>query len=257
MSAVNLAVRCLILTLIVSIVCTAVFAEPQNEDALRISIGTGKEAEGGEGLSLPLRIVLLLTLLTFLPAILISMTSFTRIIVVAHFLRQALGTQQSPNNQILLGLALFLTLFVMGPVWDEIYRTAVVPYQEGRLDELEAVGRAQEPLREFMLKQVREEDLALFVRLGKLPRPKSSQDLPTRVIVPAFMISELKTAFQIGFVLFLPFLVIDMVVSSVLLSMGMLQLPPMMISMPFKVLLFILVDGWRLIVGSLIESFRF
>lgn len=225
----------------------------QENDGIRISIGGG----GEQGLSLPVRILILLTLLTFLPGILVSMTSFVRIIVVAHFLRQALGTQQAPNNQILIGLALFLTLFVMGPVWDQVYEQAVMPYQAGALTEMEALEKAQGPLRAFMLKQVREDDLALFIRLGKLPRPKTLDELPLRVIVPAFMISELKTAFQIGFVLFLPFLVIDMVISSVLLSMGMLQLPPVMISTPFKILLFILVDGWRLVVGSLVESFRF
>jgi len=220
--------------------------------------GTGVQINFGpdsESFSLPLRIIVVLTLLAFLPAMVISMTSFTRIIIVAHFLRQALGTQSAPNNQILIGLTLFLTFFVMGPVWDEVYEQAVVPFQDGSLTELDALEAASVPLRTFMLKHVRDEDLALFLNVGKLPQPKSEEDLPLRVIVPAFMISELKTAFQIGFVLFLPFLVIDMVVSSILLSTGMMMLPPIVISTPFKILLFILVDGWNLVVGSLMESF--
>jgi flagellar biosynthetic protein FliP len=209
----------------------------------------------GESFSLPLRIIIALTLLAFLPAMVISMTSFTRIIIVVHFLRQALGTQSAPNNQILIGLTLFLTFFVMGPVWDQVYEEAVMPYQAGTLTEMDALAAATVPLRSFMMKQVREDDLALFVKVGKISRPKSKDELPLRVIVPAFMISELKTAFHLGFVLFLPFLVIDMVVSSVLLSTGMMMLPPIIISTPFKILLFILVDGWNLVVGSLVESF--
>lgn len=208
-----------------------------------------------ESFSLPLRILIVLTLLAFLPAMVISMTSFTRIIIVAHFLRQALGTQSAPNNQILIGLTLFLTFFVMGPVWDQVYEQAVTPYQEGKLTELEALTAASVPMRSFMLDHVKDDDLALFVNIGKLPKPKNKDELPLRVIVPAFMISELRTAFVIGFVLFLPFLVIDMVVSSILLSTGMMMLPPIIISTPFKLLLFILVDGWNLVVGSLLQSF--
>jgi flagellar biosynthetic protein FliP len=207
-------------------------------------------------LALPIRIILILTLLTFLPAMIICMTSFTRIIIVVHFLRQAIGTQSAPNNQILIGLTLFLTFFVMAPVWDRIYEQAIVPYQQGTIDEWEALATSEKPIRTFMLRHVREDDLALFVKMGKLPRPKDASEVPFRVIVPAFMLSELKTAFQIGFILFLPFLVIDMVISSVLLSMGMLQLPPIVISTPFKILLFVLVDGWNLVVGSLVESFQ-
>lgn len=246
--------RTSLLLLVLVLLVASATAQPAGEE-IQLSIGSSGE---GEGFSLPVRIVVLLTLLTFIPAILISMTCFVRIIVVIHFLRQALGTQQSPNNQILIGLSLFLTLFVMGPVWDQVYDQAIVPYQAGTLDEMGALQMAESPIRSFMLNQVREDDLALFVNLGRLERPvENGDELPLRVIVPAFMISELKTAFQIGFVLFLPFLVIDMVISSVLLSLGMLQLPPVMISTPFKLLLFVLVDGWRLIVGSLVESFRF
>jgi flagellar biosynthetic protein FliP len=217
-----------------------------------IQINFGPDSES---FTLPLRIIVVLTILAFLPAMVISMTSFIRIIIVAHFLRQALGTQSAPNNQILIGLTLFLTFFVMGPVWDQVHEQALVPYQDGSLSELDALAAASIPMRTFMLKHAREEDLGLFLKVGKLPRPKTKEDLPLRVIVPAFMISELKTAFQIGFVLFLPFLVIDMVVSSILLSTGMMMLPPIIISTPFKILLFILVDGWNLVVGSLLDSF--
>ena len=242
----------LLVLLLLSVCTTTLQAQSAGQGSVQISLGGGD----GEGFSLPVRGIIFLTLLTFIPALLISMTSFIRIIVVMHFLRQALGTQQAPNNQVLVGMAVFLTLFVMGPTWDRVYEQAVAPYQGGELTELAALEKAEEPVKDFMLKQVREKDLALFVKIGKLPRPKSREDLPLRVVVPAFMISELQTAFHIGFVLFLPFLVIDMVISAVLLSMGMLQLPPIMISTPFKVLLFILVNGWNLVVGSLVESFR-
>lgn len=240
-----------VLLLVLLITTGSLLAQDQGSGNLQVSLG------GEEGFTLPVRIIILLTLLTFIPAILISMTSFVRIIIVVHFLRQALGTQQAPNNQILIGLTLFLTFLVMGPVWDRVYEQSMVPYQAGELNEMEALDKAKEPLRAFMLNQVREADLALFVKISKIPRPRTEEELPLRVVMPAFLISELKTAFQIGFVLFLPFLVIDMVISSVLLSMGMLQLPPIMISTPFKLLLFILVDGWRLIAGSLVESFKF
>ena len=206
------------------------------------------------GGSLPVQIVVLLTLLSFLPAILISMTCFTRLIVVFHFLRQALGTQEAPNNQVLLGLALFLTLFVMSPVLTRVNAEAIQPMLAEEITQTEAVTRALIPMRAYMLKHTRERDLALFIRIQGGTRPRTADDVPTTVIVPAFMISELKTAFQIGFVLFIPFLVIDMAVSSVLLSMGMMQLPPVVVSMPFKLLLFVMVDGWYLIIGSLVKS---
>jgi len=227
-------------------------AQTSTPDSVQISLG----GNSGDGFTMPVRVAIFLTLLVFIPAILMSMTAFVRIIVVIHFLRQAIGTQQAPNNQILIGLALFLTLFVMGPVWDQVYNQSVVPFEAGQLSELEALGEAETPIKDFMLRQVREDDLALFVRIAKMPRPRTREELPLRVVVPAFMISELKTAFNIGFVLFLPFLIIDMVISAVLLSMGMMQLPPIMISTPFKILLFILVDGWHLVVGSLVDSFR-
>jgi flagellar biosynthetic protein FliP len=204
--------------------------------------------------STPLQIVVLLTLLSFIPAMLISMTCFTRLIVVFHFVRQAFGTQESPNNQILIGLALFITLFVMSPTLKQIYDEAYVPMTEGQITQTEALERGLGPLRAHMLKHTREKDLSLFLRLSKSPRPNTADDVPTTALIPAYMISELKTAFQIGFVLFLPFLIIDLAVSSVLLSMGMMQLPPVIVSLPLKVLLFVMVDGWNLIVTSLVKS---
>ena len=204
--------------------------------------------------SLPLQIVVILTLLSFIPAVLVSMTCFTRLIVVFHFLRQALGTQETPNNQILIGLSLFITLFVMTPTLTQIHNEALTPMMNGEISQSEALERGLVPLRTYMLKHTREHDLALFIRLARSPRPNTPDEVATTALIPAYMISELKTAFQIGFILFLPFLVIDLAVSSVLLSMGMMQLPPVVISLPFKVLLFVMVDGWYLIVGSLIKS---
>jgi flagellar biosynthesis protein FliP len=212
-------------------------------------------ASGQVQLNMPIQILMLLTLLTFLPAIVISLSSFTRIIIVFHFLRQALGTQEAPSNQILIGLALFMSFFIMNPTLTAMYDNAYTPWSKGEIDQIQAVERGSASLKQFMLKTTRKKDLMLFVGLAKAPRPKSEDDLPMMTVIPAFMISEIKTAFEIGFVLFLPFLVIDMVVSSVLLSMGMMQLPPAMVSLPFKVLLFIMVDGWSLIVSSLVHSY--
>ncbi len=219
-----------------------------------LNIGLGEAKNPGE-VSVLLQIIFLLTVLSLAPAILIMMTSFTRLAIVFSFLRHAIGTQQMPPNQILIGLSLFLTFFIMTPVWQAVKTTAWDPYMKKTITQEQALEAAAKPVRAFMFKQTREKDLALFVNLAKIVKPKNTEDIPTMVLVPAFMISELKTAFQIGFVLFLPFLVIDMVVSSVLLSMGMMMLPPVMISLPFKVLLFVLVDGWHLIVGSLVKSF--
>jgi flagellar biosynthetic protein FliP len=206
-------------------------------------------------MSMPVQVMILLTLLTFLPAIIISLSSFTRIIIVFHFLRQALGTQEAPSNQILVGLALFLSFFVMNPTLTAIYNDAYLPWSQGQIDQLQAIDKGTAPLKQFMLKSTRETDLKLFSELSGEPKPKGPADLPMKTVIPAFMISEIKTAFQIGFVLFLPFLVIDMVVSSVLLSMGMMQLPPAMVSLPFKILLFIMVDGWGLVIASLVKSY--
>jgi flagellar biosynthetic protein FliP len=210
---------------------------------------------GVGAVSAPLQVVLFLTLLTFIPAALVIMTSFTRIAIVFHFLRQALGTQEVPSNQMLVGLTLFLTIFIMAPVGERIHELAVAPAVAGKITVTEALERGTPPLRTFMLKQTRETDLALFVELGRLPRPKSPDELPMRVVIPAFAISELKTGFQMGFFLFVPFLLIDLIVSTTLLSMGMLQLPPAMISLPFKILLFVMIDGWNLLIASLVRSF--
>ena len=212
-------------------------------------------ANGQIQMTMPVQIMILLTLLTFLPAIIISLSSFTRIIIVFHFLRQALGTQEAPSNQILIGLALFLSFFIMNPTLTAIYNDAYEPWSKGEIDQAQALERGSQPLKQFMLRSTREKDLQLFMEMSGGPKPKGPDDLPMRAVMPAFMISEIKTAFQIGFVLFLPFLVIDMVVSSVLLSMGMMQLPPVMVSLPFKVLLFIMVDGWGLVVSSLVKSY--
>jgi flagellar biosynthesis protein FliP len=202
-----------------------------------------------------LQFFLLLTILSLVPAILMMVTSFVRIAIVLSFVRNAVGVPQLPPNQVLLGLALFLTFFVMAPTWQRINGDALQPYLSNQLPADQAFDKASEPLREFMFKQVRERDLALFIQIGNLPRPNTQADVPTYALVPAFMISELKTAFQMGFMVLVPFLVIDLVVSSVLMSMGMMMLPPATISLPFKLLLFVLADGWHLIVRSLVESF--
>lgn len=203
-----------------------------------------------------LQIVFVLTVLSILPGILILTTSFTRLVVVLSFLRHALGIQQSPPNQVIIGLALFLTLFIMKPVWQQVHEEAILPYQQHRISGEEFLNRGLKPIRSFMLKQTRKKDLALFVSLSKEERPKDADGLSMAVIIPAFAISELKTAFQIGFVIYVPFIILDMVVSSILLSMGMMMLPPVIISLPFKLMLFVLVDGWNLLVESLVKSFQ-
>ena len=216
----------------------------------------GIEKGGDPGdVSILLQIVFLLTILTLAPAILILMTSFTRLAVVFSFLRQAVGTQQTPSNQIIAGLALFLTFFIMMPIWQKINNNALQPYLHEEISQEVALKEAINPIRNFMLKQTREKDLGLFIKMAKINKPKNEDDIPTTILIPAFVISELKTAFIIGFVLFVPFLIIDMVVASVLLSMGMMMLPPIMVSLPFKLMLFVLVDGWNIIVGSLVKSF--
>jgi flagellar biosynthetic protein FliP len=202
-----------------------------------------------------LQFFLLLTILSLVPAILMMVTSFVRITIVLSFVRNAIGAQQMPPNQVLVGLALFLTLFVMAPTWQRINTEALQPYMTNQLAANLAFDKGSEPLREFMFKQVRERDLALFIQVGGLPQPQTQADVPTYALVPAFMISELKTAFQMGFMIMVPFLVIDIVVSSVLMSMGMMMLPPASISLPFKLLLFVMADGWHLIVRSLVTSF--
>ncbi len=203
-----------------------------------------------------LKIIAMLTILAVAPAILLMMTSFTRIVVVLSFVRQALGTQQMPPNQVLIGLSLFLTYFTMGPVIDTLNERALTPYLEKAITQEQALNEAAIPIRKFMLAEVKESDLATFFNIAKTPKPKTADDVPMRVLIPAFVVSELKTAFQIGFLVYIPFLVIDMVVSAVLMAMGMMMLPPTVISLPFKIVLFVLVDGWGLIVDSLVRSFH-
>jgi flagellar biosynthesis protein FliP len=220
-----------------------------------VSLSLG-DMDGAARLDVAVEIVLLMTLLSLAPALLILLTSFTRIIIVLGFLRQAMGTNQMPSNQILIGLALFLTFVIMGPVFSEINTNAIQPYLSEEITQQVALEQATAPIRGFMLEQVREKDIALFLELTNQEPPEDPEDLPLMIIVPSFVLGELKMAFQIGFVLFLPFLIIDMVVASVLMSMGMMMLPPVLISLPFKVLLFVLVDGWYLIVRSLVMAFQ-
>lgn len=220
-----------------------------------INIGIGSSANPTE-IATSLKVIFILTVLSLAPAILVLMTSFARIVIVLSFLRQAIGTQGMPPNQILIGLALFLTFFIMSPVFNDINENALQPYLTEKISQENALSKAAAPIRTFMFKQTREKDLALFVRAAKLDRPKVYDDIPIHVLIPAFIISELKTSFQIGFLIYIPFLILDMVVASVLLSMGMMMLPPVLISLPFKLMLFVLVDGWHLIMGSLIESFH-
>ena len=212
-------------------------------------------AKDPEDFSITLQLIFLMTILSLAPAILIMLTSFTRIIIVFHFIRQALGTQQIPPNQVLIGLALFMTFLVMAPTWNAIHDNALRPYLDREISQQEAYEQAMQPIREFLLKHTREKDLALFVKLIDDKKPDTPEDISTLTLVPAFAISELRVAFQIGFIMYIPFLIIDMVVASVLMSMGMMMLPPMMISLPFKLLLFVLVDGWYLLVSSLMNSF--
>ena len=242
-----------LLGLAVLVVLALLCAGPALADpSLRLSMEQG----GRKEVATTLQIVLLLTVLSLVPAILLMATAFARIVVVLSFLRQAMSTPQVPPNQVLLGLALFLTVFVMKPTIDRVQSEAVKPYLDGQATSVEALKKGVIPVREFMLRQTREKDLALFVQLSKSPRPEKPDDLSLAVVTPAFMISELKTAFEIGFMLYLPFIIIDLVVASILMSMGMLMLPPAMISLPFKILLFVLVDGWNLVIRSLVAGFH-
>ena len=217
-----------------------------------LGISTGKD---GTSLSVPMQIIVMLTLMTLLPAAVMSITPFLRIVVVLHFLRQALGTQSTPSNQVLLGLALFLALLVMQPVIVDMYHQGWEPMEEGQLTPAQALEQGSKPLHDFLARFAREKDIKLFIEISHAPAPRTRADLELRILIPAYILSELKTGFQIGAVLFLPFLIIDLVIASVTLSIGMVQLPPVMISAPFKILLFVLVDGWNLVVGSLMKSF--
>jgi flagellar biosynthetic protein FliP len=233
----------------------AALAEAQSVPLPRLTVALDG-AQGPEDMAIGLQVVLLLTVLSLAPAILVMTTSFARIVVVLSLLRQALGTQQLPPNQVIIGLALFLTFFVMAPVWQRVHSQALQPYLAREITQEESFRRALEPVRDFMQKQTREHDLALFLSMAQLGPPRTREDVPTLVLIPSFIISELKTAFQIGFLLYMPFLVLDMVVASGLISMGMLMLPPVIISLPLKLMLFVLVDGWHLVVGSLVRSFQ-
>lgn len=229
------------------------FTESEAIPLPNIQVGF-EDADDPGKVSSALQILILLTVLTLAPAILIMTTSFARIIIVLSFLRQAMGTQQTPPTQILIGLALFLTMFVMGPVWSEINERALKPYLEEELNQFEALKLAEVPIKSFMLSHTREKDLSLFVNLSENKNPERVENISIQTVVPAFIISELKTAFQIGFLIYIPFLILDMVVASILLSMGMMMLPPVLISLPFKLMLFVMVDGWYLTVGSLMKS---
>ena len=243
----------LLIMLVVGALCGATSAQAQVIPKISLGVEPAKDAKD---ISVALQIVLLLTVLTLAPSILVMMTSFIRIAVVLSFLRQAIGTNQMPPNQLLIALALILTFFIMSPVADQAYRDGLKPYLDGKITQSEAFDKGMQPIRHFMLKQVREKDLALFVKLSGMEQPKNENDIPTRLLIPGFVLSELRTSFQIAFVVFIPFLIIDMVVASVLMSMGMLMLPPVMVALPFKILLFVLVDGWYLIVKALVESFK-
>lgn len=218
-------------------------------------ITSTKGPGGSQTWSLSVQTLVLLTSLSFLPALLLSMTSFTRILIVLGLLRTAIGTQSSPPNQVLVGLSLFLTFFVMSPVFDKVHASAYKPFSENKISAEQALERGVEPFKQFMLKQTREADLALFARLANIEKLDGPEDVSLRILLPAFVISELKTAFQIGFTIFIPFLIVDLVVASVLMSMGMMMVPPATISLPFKLMLFVLVDGWQLLIGALAQSF--
>jgi len=243
----------LILVLLILMGIIDVWCEPLPIPKIGLDIET---AENPQDVALSMQILFILTIISLAPSILIMLTSFTRIIIVLSFTRNALGTQQMPPNQVLIGLALFLTFFIMSPVITEINENAFTPFTNGEITQEAAIEKAAEPIRNFMFKYTREKDLALFLNLSQVKQPLAKIDIPTSALIPAFIISELKTAFEIGFFLYIPFLMIDMIVSSTLMSMGMMMLPPIMISMPFKILLFVMVDGWNLIVRSLIMGFN-
>ncbi|OLS63497.1 flagellar type III secretion system pore protein FliP [Pseudomonas putida] len=245
------ALRTMLTLLLLLAAPMALAADPLSIPAITLSNG----ANGQQEYSVSLQILLIMTALSFIPAFVILMTSFTRIIIVFSILRQALGLQQTPSNQILIGLALFLTMFIMGPVFDRVNRDALQPYLSETLTAQQALEKAQVPLKDFMLAQTRQSDLDLFMRLSKRTDIAGPDQVPLTILVPAFVTSELKTAFQIGFMIFIPFLIIDLVVASVLMAMGMMMLSPLIISLPFKIMLFVLVDGWALIIGTLAGSF--
>ncbi len=233
-------------------------SQPQPKNPIFPSVTIDiKDSTGSKGtLESTIKIALLMTILTLLPSILMLMTSFTRLLISFHFLRQAMGVQGVPPNQVIIGMCLFLTIFIMSPVGAKINKVAIQPYNEGKITDMQAVEKGIEPLKEFMLKQTREKDLALFYSLSKSERPRTQKDVTMTVLMPAFILSELKTAFEIGFLLYIPFLIIDIVVASILVALGMIFLPPIMVSLPFKIVLFIIADGWGLLMSSLLRSFH-
>ena len=245
----------LIVTISFSLIC---FFDLQNGWSMTLpTVQFGlNDSDEPEKIATSLQVMFLLTILTLAPSFLVMMTSFSRVIIVLSFLRQAMGTQQTPPTQVLIGLGLFLTFFIMEPVWSDINQNALQPYLGERINQVEAFGRAKVPIKNFMFKQTRKKDLALFVNLSDGQPPQGIEEISLKTLIPAFIISELKTAFQIGFMIYIPFLILDMVVASVLLSMGMMMLPPVLISLPFKLMLFVMVDGWHLTVGSLMRSFN-
>lgn len=245
---------CLIMILgIMSLYTSYSLAQPNVPSNIGINIqGTGPSGEEINGFE----ILFLLTVLTLAPSILIMMTSFTRIIIVLSFTRNALGTQQMPPNQVLIGLALFLTFFIMAPIGTQINDKAIQPYLSGQMDQEQVIDEAMDPIRDFMFRQTKQKDLALFVNLSSMDAPDGLEDIPNSVLIPSFIISELKVAFQIGFLIYIPFIIVDMVVASTLMSMGMMMLPPVMISLPFKILLFVMVDGWNLVIKTLVTGFK-
>jgi flagellar biosynthetic protein FliP len=244
----------LLLLLVIAIIPTASGLQAQTMPKINVSVDGGDGEDGG-GLSTTIQILLLLTVLALAPSIVIMTTSFIRVVIVLGFLRQALGTHQMPPSQLLMGMALILTMFVMSPVISQVHDNALGPYMKGEINQQQLYEEGSKPVRAFLLNQTREKDLALFVKFSGMDKPETRDDIPLHVLVPGFILSELRTAFQIAFVVFIPFLVIDMVVASVLMSMGMMMLPPILVALPFKVLLFVLVDGWYLVIKSLIESF--
>lgn len=248
----------LLIILVFVLISDIAFAQAQGGPSIplpKIGIDVGT-SDKPEDVAVTLQMLLFMTILTLAPSIMIMTTSFLRIIIAFNFLRQALGTMQMPPNQLLAGMALFLTFFIMAPTWNKVNDVAIQPYMNKQINIDTAYARGIEPIRSFMFKNTRDEDLALFVGLAKLEQPKNRADLPTYVLIPAFIISEMRAGFIIGFFLFVPFLMIDMIVASILMSMGMMMIPPMMIAIPFKILLFILVDGWNLVIGSLVRSFN-
>jgi len=248
--------RKIIIILLLLVIADTVIAQQQNQTIpfpkIGIDIGT---SDSPQDVSVTLQILLLMTILALAPSLLIMTTSYLRLIIAFSFLKSALGTQQMPPGQLLAGIALFITFFIMAPTWNKVNDEALKPMMDGEITLEEAYDKGVEPIREFMFRNVRDEDIALFIGLSDIERPEKREDLPTYVLVPAFALSELRAGFIIGFFLFIPFIMVDMIIASILLSMGMLMLPPMLISLPFKILLFVLVDGWNLIVGSLVRSF--